>query len=99
MSPPSSADIASDLLSSSDTDETGSLSLSEVASALGKDGDDSGLSSAFAALDPNGDGSLASDELTTGIKALFEKQLAAYAANANSATDSATGTTSVSLAA
>lgn len=83
--PPSSADIASDLLSSSDTDKTGSLSLSEVASALGKDSDDSGLASAFSALDADGDGSLASDELTSGIQAMIEKQMAAYAANANEA--------------
>ena len=92
MAPPSSADIASDLLSSSDTDKTGSLSLGEVASALGKDGDDSGLASTFSALDANGDGALASDELTSGIQAMIGKQMAAYAANADSAA-------SVSLAA
>jgi len=85
MAPPSAADIASDLLTASDTDETGSLSLSEVASALGKEGDDSSLTSAFSALDANGDGNLASDELTSGIQAMIEKQMAAYAANANDA--------------
>jgi Ca2+-binding EF-hand superfamily protein len=92
--PPSASEVASSLLSSADTDDTGSLSLSEIASALGKDGDDTGLTSAFSALDANGDGALASDELTSGIKALFDKQMAAYAANGDSATS-----TSVSLAA
>ncbi|NBW07349.1 MAG: hypothetical protein EBR82_04925 [Caulobacteraceae bacterium] len=95
----SASDMASSLLSAADTDDTGSLSLSEINTILGKDSDDTSLTSAFSSLDTNGDGSLASDELTAGIKALFEKSLAAYAANANSATDSATSTTSVSLAA
>ena len=81
----SAADMASDMLASSDTDETGSLSLSEVASALGKDSDDTGLASAFSALDANGDGALASDELTSGIQTMIQKQMSAYAANANSA--------------
>ncbi|QTC91515.1 EF-hand domain-containing protein [Brevundimonas goettingensis] len=95
----SASDTASMLLSAADADDTGSLSLSEINTILGKDSDDTSLTSAFSALDTNGDGSLASDELTSGIKALFEKSLAAYAANANSATDSATSTTPVSLAA
>ena len=83
--PPSAADMASDMLASSDADETGSLSLSEIASALGKDSDDTGLASAFSALDANGDGALASDELTSGIQTMIQKQMSAYAANANSA--------------
>jgi Ca2+-binding EF-hand superfamily protein len=93
--PPSASDVASTLLSSADTDDTGSLSLGEINSVLGKDSSDTSLTSAFSALDVNGDGSLASDELTSGIKALFGRQMAAYAANANTAS----GATSVSLAA
>ena len=46
---------------------------------------------AFAAdpvIDANGDGSLAADELTSAVEAMFARQMAAYAAKATSETSS-----------
>ena len=78
--PPSASDVALDVLASADADKSGALSLGEVSSSLGeKDG--ASLTDAFAALDKNGDGSLASDELTSAVEAMFARQMAAYAAN------------------
>lgn len=75
---PSATDGAEMLLSSFDTDNDKSLSLAEVAKALGTDATDSNLSSAFGSLDSNGDGSLSSDELTSAIQARMDAALKAY---------------------
>ncbi len=67
--PPSSAEIASQVIGAVDTDGDGSLSLDEIEKALGQDtasGTD-GLSQAFGQLDANGDGKLSQDELATAI--------------------------------
>lgn len=78
--PPSSTDVATSLLTEADSDNGGSLSLDEIAMALGRD-DPSTLSNAFAALDTNGDGGLGGDELTSAVEAVFARQMAAYAAH------------------
>jgi Ca2+-binding EF-hand superfamily protein len=69
--PPSSADIAQQVISAADSDGDGSLSLDEVEKALGQDttNGDAGLSQAFAKLDTNGDGKLSQDELASAIDA------------------------------
>tara|TARA_R110002167_G_scaffold27139_6_gene92592 strand:+ start:2284 stop:2970 length:687 start_codon:yes stop_codon:yes gene_type:complete len=82
--PPPAGDVAAGMLASADTDGGGSLSLGEIASALGQE-DQSALSDAFAALDSNGDGGLGSDELTSAVEAVFARQMAAYSANTGTA--------------
>lgn len=91
--PPSAGDVVSDLLSAADTDKGGSLSLGEIASALGEE-DETSLTDAFASLDTNGDGALATNELTAAVEAVMATQMAAYTANAT-----ATSSSSLSLAA
>lgn len=75
---PSFSDLASTLISSSDADASGGLSLSEIESALGGDGSGAtaasaasstdSLSQALANLDTNGDGQLSQDELATALQ-------------------------------
>jgi Ca2+-binding EF-hand superfamily protein len=89
--PPSASEMASSLLDAADSDQSGSLGLGEIASALGQDEGD--LTDVFATLDGNGDGALGSDELTSAIQSMFSRQMAAYAA------PSWTASSSVSLAA
>jgi len=74
------SDVAATLLKAADSDKGGSLSLEEIVKALGSDAG-SDASKAFAALDTNGDGALASDELTRGLQAMTSRQMSAYAAN------------------
>ena len=78
--PPPANDVAASALASADTDGGASLSLGEISTALGED-DPASLSDAFAALDTNGDGGLGADELATAVKAIFARQMAAYADN------------------
>lgn len=82
--PPSASDVATNVLASADANGGGSLSLGEIAAALGQD-DQTSLSDAFAALDTNGDGGLGADELTSAVEAVFARQMAAYAANTGTA--------------
>jgi len=67
--PPSSSDIASQLLGDVDSDSDGALSLAEIQSELGLDDEDEGLTSAFGSLDTDGDGKLGSAELTAALDA------------------------------
>lgn len=76
--PPSSAGVAAKVISTADTNGDGTLSLSEIESALGADttvsGSDttsgaSALGKAFASIDTNGDGQIGADELTTALDA------------------------------
>lgn len=83
--PPPASEVASNLLTSTDSDQNGSLSLGEISTALGQD-DQTALTDAFASLDTNGDGGLGSDELTSAIEAIFARQMAAYAANTGRST-------------
>lgn len=78
--PPPASEVASNLLTSTDSDQNGSLSLGEISTALGQN-DQTALTDAFASLDTNGDGGLGSDELTSAIESIFARQMAAYAAN------------------
>ncbi|MGV9005743.1 MAG: hypothetical protein ACOH1H_03295 [Brevundimonas sp.] len=91
--PPSAADVAAGVLASADSDQNGSLSLAEITTTLGQN-DPTSLSGTFSALDTNGDGALGADELTSGVQAVFARQMAAYAANTGT-----TATASRSLAA
>ncbi len=63
--------LAASLVSQDDTNGDGSLSLSELQSALAGDSTSStassALSTAFAALDTNGDGELSTSELAAGL--------------------------------
>jgi Ca2+-binding EF-hand superfamily protein len=75
--PPSEADMASSLLSIADADQSASLSLTEILSALGEE-DDSEVSDAFASYDADGDEALNADELTSAIEAMISRMLSAY---------------------
>jgi Ca2+-binding EF-hand superfamily protein len=87
--PPSAQQIAQDgaslILSSFDADDNGGLSLSEIASALGKDDKDETLGSAFGTLDSDGNGVLSSGELSAAIQADIEAALKAYSQQASQA--------------
>ena len=71
--PPTSAQVAKGLISTLDGNGDGSLSLSEITSALSQTtgstagGGTSGLSAAFAKIDANGDGTLSADELAAAL--------------------------------
>ncbi|MDB5444739.1 MAG: hypothetical protein JWQ97_56 [Phenylobacterium sp.] len=66
--PPSSADMASNLMSQADANGDGQLSADEIKQALGQNSSSSGdLTSAISKLDTNGDGTLSAAELTSGI--------------------------------
>jgi Ca2+-binding EF-hand superfamily protein len=71
QAPPTSSDIAHQVIAAADTDGDGSLTLDEVEKALGQDSSTAanGLSQAFAQLDTNGDGKLSQDELASAIDA------------------------------
>lgn len=75
--PPSEADLASSLLSIADTDEGGSLSLSEILSAMGEE-ENAEVSETFASYDTDGDQALSSEELTSAIESMISKMLSAY---------------------
>jgi Ca2+-binding EF-hand superfamily protein len=69
--PPSSSDIAAKIISVADTNGDGTLSLSEVETALGADTTSGAnpLSQAFSAIDTNGDGQISASELTNALDA------------------------------
>lgn len=67
QAPPTASDIASQLISDTDTDGDGSLSLDEIKSKLSSS--DDGLTTRFDALDSDSDGSLSADELSSALEA------------------------------
>lgn len=69
--PPSSADLASRLISDIDGDEDGALNLGEVQSALGEAGESDGLAEAFGRLDGDSDGKLSATELSAALDAFM----------------------------
>ena len=72
QAPPSSTNLADQLLGSSDTDGDGMLSVSEIENALGSSstaGASDVLTSAIGKLDTDGDGKLSATELSAGIDA------------------------------
>jgi Ca2+-binding EF-hand superfamily protein len=66
--PPPAGDVANSVLAAFDTNADSGLSLSEIASGLGKQDGSAALSGIFSSLDSNGDGVLSADELTSAIK-------------------------------
>jgi Ca2+-binding EF-hand superfamily protein len=80
--PPSAANVASQVMSAVDTNGDGSLSLSEIETALGADtssGADaspiaSAISQAFSQIDTNGDGEISANELTNALQAQNQAQ-------------------------
>ena len=66
--PPSAADVASNIMSSLDTDGDGSISLSEAEANGNAD-----AANAFSALDTNGDGKIDSDELTSAVQSAHDE--------------------------
>ena len=111
---PSASDVASKLITDSDTDGSGTLSLDEVTKALSGASSNPAASSSsaiqdgFSKLDTNGDGQLSQDELTTGLQKQGQARHghhhhAHYAAAASSTTSAMaadpTSTTSDSVAA
>jgi Ca2+-binding EF-hand superfamily protein len=75
--PPSASDVAAKIISAADTNGDGSLSLSEIETAIGA-GTTSGsntaagtdpLAAAFSKLDTNGDGQVSASELTNALSA------------------------------
>jgi Ca2+-binding EF-hand superfamily protein len=74
---------ASSLLSAFDTDDSSSLGLDEILSALGKDSDaDGSVSSVLSSLDSDGDGRLSFAELTAAIQSNMDAGYRAYAEQA-----------------
>jgi hypothetical protein len=71
---PSVTDLVGKLISDADSDGDGSLSLSEITSALSgkQNGGTSRMSAAFDSLDADGDGKLSSSELQEGLQTLFK---------------------------
>jgi Ca2+-binding EF-hand superfamily protein len=72
QAPPSSSDLASQLLGSADSNGDGQLSVAEIENALGTSASNSAtdmLTSAIGKLDTNGDGQLSATELSAGIDA------------------------------
>lgn len=77
--PPSASSVASQIMQVADTDGDGSLSLSEVETALGQssgadstsgaDSSTGGLAQAFSQIDTNGDGEISQQELTNALQA------------------------------
>ena len=69
--PPSAADVAAKVISTADTNGDGSLSLTEVETALGGDTTSgaSAVGQAFSAIDTNGDGQISAGELTNALDA------------------------------
>ena len=66
--PPSSADMASNVMSALDGDGDGQLSTGELSSVFGDDASDQ-ASSLVSSLDANGDGTISADELSQGLAA------------------------------
>ena len=80
QSPPTSTDIANQVIQGADGDGDGALSLAEVEQAVNggaasTDGN-SRIAAAFAKLDANGDGQLSADELASAIDAAKTTQAA-----------------------
>ena len=68
MEPPSASDVASDLVSSLDTDCDGEVSAEEITAAFSAAGlDSTNVASALSAIDTDKKGALNTDELTTAI--------------------------------
>jgi Ca2+-binding EF-hand superfamily protein len=70
--PPSSSDLASQVLGAADTDGDGALGVTEIEKALGAStasGATDALTSAIGKLDTDGDGKLSTAELSAGIDA------------------------------
>lgn len=68
MEPPSASDVASDLVSSLDTDGDGEVSAEEITAAFSAAGlDSTDVATALSAIDTDKDGTLNTDELTTAI--------------------------------
>jgi Ca2+-binding EF-hand superfamily protein len=68
---PTAATIADQLMSQADTDGDGQLSSSEIAAALGADGNNvssDALTAAISKLDTDGDGKLSASELTSALQ-------------------------------
>jgi Ca2+-binding EF-hand superfamily protein len=80
--PPSEADMVSALLSMADTDQGGSLSLTELLSALGEE-EDGEASETFASYDADGDESLSAKELTSAIESMISRMLSAYTSSSD----------------
>jgi len=77
--------VAGALVSSLDQNRDNGLSLSEMLKGLGQTTDaTSAQTAAFGSLDSNGDGSLSSDELTSAITSMMQKDMQAYAKSAYS---------------
>ncbi|HQN50286.1 MAG TPA: EF-hand domain-containing protein, partial [Phenylobacterium sp.] len=68
-SPPSASDIASQLISDSDTDGDGVLSLDEIKSKLSDTSDTDSLQARFDDLDSDSDGALSASELSSALEA------------------------------
>ncbi len=64
--PPSSSDLAGQIIKAADSDGDGSLTADEIGKALGVSSSDQ-LTQAFGKLDANGDGKLSADELTSAL--------------------------------
>lgn len=79
--PPPSSGMASDVLSSFDSDEDGGISLSEVLSATESEESDE-TTSAFASLDTDGDGKLSLAELTAALDQYLQTNTSRFASNA-----------------
>jgi Ca2+-binding EF-hand superfamily protein len=72
QAPPSSSDLASQVLGAADTNGDGALSVDEIEKALGAStasGATDSLTAAIGKLDTNGDGALSPAELSAGIDA------------------------------
>lgn len=78
-----SSKFAEELLTSMDSDSSGSVDSAEFSSAalaLSSSSDESSVKEAFAALDTNEDGVVSIDELTSSIEAIIGQQQGAMAA-------------------
>ncbi len=92
-SPPTSDQVAQGLISALDMDGSGSLSLSEISSALSDPSAGaaanataaSGLSAAFAKMDTNGDGQLSAGELSAALSTAAQEASAQGQAGAQGA--------------
>lgn len=77
--PPSSSDIAAQLLSDLDSDGEEGLSLEEVSAAVNEDASTSETSSGFSSLDSDGDGTLSLAELSAAIDVYMNANLSRFA--------------------
>jgi len=75
MEPPSASDVASDLVSSLDTNGDGEVSTEEITAAFSAaDLDSNNVASALSAIDTDKNGALNTDELTTAIASDMQAQ-------------------------